>query len=236
MGLILLAAFIAVPLVEIGVFIQVGGWIGLWPTLAIVVITAVGGTALLRAQGLAVMNRARSQMDRGVMPARELFDGFCLVFAGALLLTPGFVTDAVGLLLFVQPVRDLLRGYATRYVERHGRVYAAQGPYGAQGPRGPEGPAGPDPRRDAGVTPPPNPGRGWGRPAGGAQTGGPTIEGDYRELGDDDRAGDTPGEAPRDKGGNGQGGNGQGGNGPGGDGQADGQSGSPGRGPKDGRG
>jgi UPF0716 protein FxsA len=214
MGLILLAAFIAVPLVEIGVFIQVGGWIGLWPTLAIVVVTAIAGTALLRAQGLAVLNRARSQMDQGVVPAREMFDGICLVFAGALLLTPGFVTDAVGLLLFVQPVRDALRGIATRYVERHGRVYTtAYGPGGRPGgpdprqdPRFRAGPRGgnpggapggaqggaqgdpnrPDPDRDAGVEPPPQPGRGWGKPGAqpGTGRGGQTIEGDYRDVTD----------------------------------------------------
>ncbi|MGF1609390.1 MAG: FxsA family protein [Kiloniellales bacterium] len=108
-AILLLAAFIAVPLLEIAVFIQVGGLIGLWPTLALVLLTAVAGTWLLRLQGLATLSRARSQLDQGVLPARELFDGLCLLFAGALLLTPGFVTDALGLLLFVPALRDLLR-------------------------------------------------------------------------------------------------------------------------------
>ena len=103
MAIVLLAAFILVPLIEIAVFIKVGGWIGLWPTLALIVLTAVLGTWQLRAQGIATLARARSQMERGVMPARELFDGLCLLVAGALLLTPGFVTDAMGGLLFVPP-------------------------------------------------------------------------------------------------------------------------------------
>ena len=117
MAVILLIAFIAVPLIEIGVFIQVGGLIGLWPTLAVVVLTAVVGTGLLRQQGLATLARARSHMDQGVLPARELFDGLCLMFAGALLLTPGFVTDAVGFLLFVPPLRDALRVFLSRHFQ-----------------------------------------------------------------------------------------------------------------------
>lgn len=125
MPLLILAAFIVVPLVEIAVFIQVGGLLGLWTTLALVVLTALLGTWQLRAQGLATLERARAQMDRGVMPARELFDGLCLLVAGALLLTPGFVTDTLGGLLFVPPLRDLLRRLiASRLVVRGGaRVY-----------------------------------------------------------------------------------------------------------------
>ena len=109
MALLLLAAFIGVPLIEIAVFIQVGDQIGLGATLALVVLTAVLGTWQLRRQGLATVNRVREQLDRGVMPAQELFDGVCLLFAGALLLTPGFVTDTIGFLLFLAPFRALLR-------------------------------------------------------------------------------------------------------------------------------
>ena len=116
MAIFLLAAFIGVPLVEIAVFIQVGGWIGLGPTLVLVVLTAVLGTWQLRAQGLATLLRARDQVDRGALPARELFDGACLLVAGALLLTPGFVTDAAGFLLFLPAVRDMLRELLARHV------------------------------------------------------------------------------------------------------------------------
>lgn len=115
MPLLILAAFILVPLVEIAVFIQVGGLLGLWPTLGLVVLTAMLGTWQLRLQGLTTLERARGQIDRGVMPARELFDGVCLLVAGALLLTPGFVTDTVGGLLFVPALRELLR----RMIGRH---------------------------------------------------------------------------------------------------------------------
>ena len=116
MPLLLLLAFIGVPLLEIAVFIQVGGLIGLWPTLGIVVLTAVIGTWQLRAQGLATLARGRAQLDAGQLPKRELFDGICLLFAGALLLTPGFVTDSFGFLLFVPAFRNWLREVLGRHV------------------------------------------------------------------------------------------------------------------------
>src|SRR3546814_8451455 len=99
MALILLAAlFIGMPLLEIAVFIQVGSAIGVWPTIALTVATTLAGSLLLRAQGLATLLRARAQMDKGELPAREMFEGVCLVLAGGLLTVPGFVTDTLGLL------------------------------------------------------------------------------------------------------------------------------------------
>ncbi len=108
MAIILLLAFVITPIVEIAVFIEIGGEIGLWATLAIVIVTAMVGTALLRAQGLATLARARQSLARGEFPVRQVFDGACLLVAGALLLTPGFVTDGIGLALFLPPVRGLL--------------------------------------------------------------------------------------------------------------------------------
>ncbi len=108
MAIVLLLAFVITPIVEIAVFIEIGGEIGLWPTLAIVVITAIVGTALLRAQGLATFAQAQQSLARGEFPLRQVFDGACLLVAGALLLTPGFVTDAIGMALFLPPVRNLL--------------------------------------------------------------------------------------------------------------------------------
>ena len=119
MAIILLVAFIAVPLIEIAVFIQLGGLLGLWPTLGLVILTAVVGTWLLRLQGLATLLKAQQHMQQGVLPKRELFDGFCLLFAGALLLTPGFVTDGFGLALFIPAFRDLLRRLFSRFAADH---------------------------------------------------------------------------------------------------------------------
>ncbi len=120
--MLLLAALIGVPLIEIGIFIEVGGFIGLWPTLGLVVATAVLGSWQLRAQGLATLARARAQMDEGRLPARELFDAFCLVIAGALLLTPGFLTDVVGLALFVPAVREFIRQALARRLRASGHM------------------------------------------------------------------------------------------------------------------
>ena len=97
--------FLLVPLIEIGLFIQVGGWIGLWPTLAIVVLTAIAGTFLIRSQGLAVMGQLRGSIENLDDPTEPLAHGAMVLFAGALLLTPGFFTDALGLSLMIPGVR-----------------------------------------------------------------------------------------------------------------------------------
>lgn len=123
MALVLLAIFIGLPLLEIAVFIEVGSAIGVWSTIAATVATALAGSLLLRAQGLAALTRARAQMDQGQLPAREMFEAVCLVLAGALLLVPGFVTDVLGLLLFVPPLRELLR----LVIARHLAAKAARG-------------------------------------------------------------------------------------------------------------
>jgi UPF0716 protein FxsA len=111
MTILILIAFLCIPIAEIAVFIKAGQVIGLGWTLAVVVLTAVLGTALLRRQGLKVLTQTQQKLDRGELPVGELFDGLCLLVAGALLLTPGFITDTIGLLLFVPPVRLLLGTY-----------------------------------------------------------------------------------------------------------------------------
>jgi UPF0716 protein FxsA len=116
-ALILLIAFIGVPLLEIAIFIQVGGIIGLGWTLVLVVLTAIAGTILLRHQGFQVLRRAQKQLDAGQAPVAEVFEGVCLLFAGALLLTPGFFTDAVGGLLLLPPFRALLFGMVKQRIE-----------------------------------------------------------------------------------------------------------------------
>ena len=105
MGFYFLAIFVAMPIIEIAVFIQAGELIGLWPTIGIVILTAVIGTSLMRAQGLQTLARAQAQMDQGEMPIGELFNGICILIAGVLLLTPGFVTDTMGFLLLIPPLR-----------------------------------------------------------------------------------------------------------------------------------
>ncbi|MCI2394662.1 FxsA family protein [Aliiroseovarius sediminis] len=101
----LFALFIAVPLIEIALFIQVGGAIGLWPTLAIVVLTAIVGTQLMRAQGALAMSQLRESFGQLNDPTEPLAHGAMILFSGALLLTPGFFTDFVGFALLIPAVR-----------------------------------------------------------------------------------------------------------------------------------
>lgn len=102
----LLIAFIAVPLIEIGLFIQVGGAIGLWPTLLIVLVTALLGTFLVRTQGALALGQLRSSFSDMRDPTEPLVHGAMILFAGALLLTPGFFTDALGFALLIPAVRS----------------------------------------------------------------------------------------------------------------------------------
>jgi len=108
----LLLLFIIVPLIEIGLFITVGGQIGLWPTLAIVVLTAILGTWMLREQGLRELSRLRSSIEQMQDPTDSLANGAMILFAGALLLTPGFFTDTIGFLLLIPGFRSAVMRFA----------------------------------------------------------------------------------------------------------------------------
>ena len=142
MGFIILLLFIIVPIAEIAIFIQAGDVFGLWPTIAAVVGTAVLGSYLLRSQGLSILFSAQKNMEQGVFPVQEVFDGLCIVVAGALLLTPGFLTDSIGFLLFVPPLRAGIRTYfasrMTLHTQASGAGFSA---YGESRPsqRGPNG-------------------------------------------------------------------------------------------------
>lgn len=94
-----------VPIIEIALFIQVGGLIGVWPTIAIVILTALAGSYLLRQQGLQALRDVQTRISAGDSPGQLLAEGAMILFSGALLLTPGFFTDALGLALLVPQVR-----------------------------------------------------------------------------------------------------------------------------------
>lgn len=98
--------FLIVPLIEIALFIQIGGFIGLGWTLLVVVLTAVLGTILVRSQGIAVLENLRGSMEELKDPTEPLAHGAMILFSGALLLTPGFFTDAVGFALLVPGIRS----------------------------------------------------------------------------------------------------------------------------------
>ncbi|TYL47952.1 FxsA family protein [Marinomonas sp. IMCC 4694] len=102
-----LLLFILVPIIELTVLIQVGSKIGSLTTIGLVFLTAIVGVTLIRKQGLETSLKAQEKMRRGELPASEVAEGIMLIFAGLCLLIPGFVTDALGALLLVPPLRKL---------------------------------------------------------------------------------------------------------------------------------
>jgi len=112
----LLLAFILVPLIEIALFIQIGGAIGLWPTLAIVIATAILGATMVRTQGHLAMEDLRRSLSDLTDPAEPLAHGAMILFSGALLLTPGFFTDVVGFALLVPGIRSAVFRWAKRRI------------------------------------------------------------------------------------------------------------------------
>lgn len=127
----LLLLFIAIPLIEIGLFIQVGGLIGLWPTLLIVLVTAIIGSYLVKQQGLQALNQVADSFNRLRNPAEPMAHGAMILFAGALLLTPGFFTDTVGFLLLVPGIRS----WAFRELRKRVNVQSSFTVHGSMGGR-----------------------------------------------------------------------------------------------------
>src|SRR5919108_630184 len=109
MPLLLVALFIAVPIAELAVIIQVGQAIGVWWTIVILIADSVLGSMLMRSQGRAVWRRFNQTLQARRAPAREVADGVLVIFGGALLLTPGFLSDVVGLMFLLPPTRALIR-------------------------------------------------------------------------------------------------------------------------------
>jgi len=138
MFLIFFVIFVATPILEIVLFIEIGGLIGVVPTIVIVIVTAIVGSILLRLQGSAVIRRTQMTLRAGELPVDPVIDGISLLMAGALLLTPGFFTDAVGFLLFVPPFRRAVARRIFQHMVRSGNVFVAGGDPGEGGepPRG----------------------------------------------------------------------------------------------------
>jgi UPF0716 protein FxsA len=119
----LVLLFIVVPIAELAVIIQVGQAIGVWWTIAILVADSILGSVLMRAQGRSAWRRFNAAVQSGRVPAREVLDGALVIGGGALLLTPGFITDVLGLLLLIPPTRAVVRAVLARRLER--RMLAA---------------------------------------------------------------------------------------------------------------
>lgn len=114
MRLAVILVLLSVPILEIGVMVKVGQWLGLWLTLGVVLATAILGTSVIANQGFNAPFRMQEAIRRGETPITTMFDGGLRWLAGFLLLTPGFIADAVGLLLLISPLRRRFAGWITR--------------------------------------------------------------------------------------------------------------------------
>ena len=114
--------FVVVPFVELYLILQVGQELGVLNTIVVLILISVLGAWLVKREGLSVLRRAVTRVQEGEVPGRELVDGVLILFAGALLLTPGFLTDVGGILLLLPPVRLALRGSVVRFLARRAKV------------------------------------------------------------------------------------------------------------------
>lgn len=190
MPLLLIALFIIFPIVEIALLVKFGQWLGFWATMALIVGTGIFGTAVLHHQGFQVMNRAMESLNAGRPPIGPVVDGAFLMFAGLLLITPGLISDAVGLLLLIPWFRRRVATWGVRKALKAGRVQVDI--FSSRRTTS----AGPHPNS-------PGSGRAGAPPHPSAAGDGPVIEGDFeridertvdanRKRGGDDRAPPRP--------------------------------------------
>jgi UPF0716 protein FxsA len=137
MGLILLLTLIGLPVLEIAVLIEAGSVFGLWPTIAAIILTALIGAYLFRTQGMRIIHELQATVNAGQTPLKAMLDGAGLLIAGTLLFLPGFVTDALGLVLFIPMLRVLLMALVARRIlsrRSHAQGFAADDDRGRPGP------------------------------------------------------------------------------------------------------
>jgi UPF0716 protein FxsA len=196
--LVVVLIFILVPLAELYVIIQVGNAIGVIPTLVLLLLDALLGSMLLRHQGRAAWIQFNRALAENRLPHKEVFDGILVILGGALLLSPGFITDIFGLVLVIPPTRAIVRAISSRIVRRRmaigatmwtmGRAYRPPRQRPAPGGAGPSSPPprGPGPDNPFSWEEPPV------RPTGGRRP--DDIEGTGQEIRDDDEL--PPGREP----------------------------------------
>lgn len=131
---LLVLLFLVVPLVELYVIIQVGSAIGALNTVGLLVLMGLAGGWLMKREGLGALRRVRSQLSQGRVPGTELVDGFLILFGGALMLSPGFLTDVLGLALLVAPARALVRRALARRFQL--RILGDRGRHDPRGGQG----------------------------------------------------------------------------------------------------
>jgi len=178
--LILVLLFIVLPIAELYVIIQVGDWIGVWPTIALLLLDGFLGAALLRSQGRTAWRRFQDALAQNKVPAKEVYDGTAIIFGGALLMTPGFISDVFGFILLIPPsraaVRRLLLGIARRFGPMRSVFFVYD-----RFPRGGAGRAGPGQEGPTAGSAQPPPANGAGRDPSRSYD----FEGSAREIPDD---------------------------------------------------
>lgn len=151
--------FVVIPILELMILIQIGEWVGLWPTLALVLVTGTAGAALARAEGTRVLVQFRRELAEGRLPGQPLLDGISVLVGGAFLLTPGVLTDIAGLLLLFPPSRRWIQRRVRTRLERRIRegtvnvVVMGAGPWGNGGHTHAPDDDRPDPRLGIDVDP-----------------------------------------------------------------------------------
>jgi UPF0716 protein FxsA len=111
---VLVILFLVVPIVELYIIVQIASSVGIFETIGLLILVSVVGAWLVRSQGLTVLGRVQGQLAMGNVPGKEMVDGLLILFAGALMLTPGFMTDAFGMLLLIPPTRAVVRTILVR--------------------------------------------------------------------------------------------------------------------------
>ncbi len=133
MGLLLVLLFIVVPIAELYVIIQVGEWIGVVPTLLLLLLDAVAGSWLLKHQGRSAWRRFNQALAERRLPAKEVADGFLVILGGSLLIAPGFITDVFGILFLLPPTRAIARRILYRFTVGRVAIVGFPGAGGAMG-------------------------------------------------------------------------------------------------------
>ena len=134
MGLLILVILIGVPFLEIAVFVKVGNSIGMFNTIFLIVLTTLSGITLLRHQGLSVLIKAQESLKLNKLPIIVVLDGLSILLAGALLTIPGFVTDIIGCLILLPPIRYLLKNLVSQFIKnRIDNILPKKTPYSSEG-------------------------------------------------------------------------------------------------------
>lgn len=123
---VLVLLFLVVPLAELYVIIQVGQAFGALNTIALLILISAAGAWLVKREGMSVWRRFQRQIESGAVPGKEIADGVMILFAGALLMSPGFLTDVVGIALLLPPVRAVVRGVLMRQAARRAGIIRVQ--------------------------------------------------------------------------------------------------------------